>query len=217
MSKFLVSLSDDRIRSTHDFPMDFSVAGHYVMDVPTGLQVKAQTDVVADLVTAKITAFKGLHPSLQNALYDEFLATPDVDPAESSRYTLGPYKRTILFPAGGQIVTSPLAIGIATSTVFAHWQGFTLYVDPAAYPAAGAPPPDRILYNYNPVAVAFQEFSPATFTVEIRDSTNTSTLATLTPDVEQAFSFGPGNVRIRITNNDLDRHYHVSDWVVLFG
>lgn len=217
MSKFLVSLSDDRIKSTHDFPMDFSIAGHYVMDIPTSLQVKAQTDVVADLEAAKIAAFKGQHPALQNSLNDEVLAVPNVDAAESSRFTLGPHKRTIMFPAGGQIVTGVMAIGIATTTVFAHWHGFTLYVEPADYPPSGAPPPDRLLYNYNPVAVAFQEFSASTFTVEVRDSTNTATLATLTPDTEQSFAFGPGNIRLRFTNNDLDRPYHLSDWILLFG
>jgi len=217
MSKFLVSLSDGKIKSTHDFPMDFSIAGHYVMDIPSDLQVKAQTDVVADLEAAKIAAFKGKHPGLATSLNDEVLASPNVDAAESSRFTLGPYKRTILFPAGGQIVTAAMAVGIAATTVFAHWHGFTLYSEPADYPAAGAPPPDRLLYNYDTVAVAFQAFDPATFTVEIRDSTNTSTLATLTPDVEQAFAFGPGNIRLRVTNNDPDKSYHLSDWILLLG
>lgn len=216
MSKFLVA-RDGGVESEHDFPLNFSVAGHYVVDVPTALQVQAATNSVADLVAAKLTAFKGLHTSLPYSLSDELITSPNVDPVESSRYTLGPEKRTILFPAGGQIVTAPMAVGVAITTIFAHWYGFTLYVEPAAYPSSGAPPPDRILYNYNPVAVAFQEFDPTTFTVEVRDSTNTSTLATLTPDVEQAFSFGPGNIRLRFTNNVLDRHYHLSDWVLLFG
>lgn len=217
MSKFLVDRADGVVKGTYQFPMDFSVAGHYVIDAPTSLQVRALTNSLPDLLTAKVDAFKALHPSLPSYYSDEFLAIPNVDASQSSRYTIGPDKRTILFPNGGQIVTTQLSIGAAITTVFPHWHAFTLYTEPAVPPASGPPAPDRLLYNYNPNISDFEDFIPATFTVEIRDFTNSVTLLTLIPDQEQSFIFGPGNVRIRITNNDPDRHFHMSDWLLLYG
>lgn len=215
MSKFLVDAFTGKVKGTYQFPMDFSVSGHYVIDVPTSLDVRAQSDSAVVLETAKLDAFKALHPSLVAHFNDEFIASPNVDVTESVRYVLGADKRTILFPNGGEIVTGLLAVGTPITTVFPHWHAFTLTPDPAAYPASGPPPPDRLLYNFNPTISAFEEFVPTTFTVEIRDSTNTSTLLTLLPDQEQAFAFAPGSFRIRITNNDPSRLYYMSDWLLL--
>jgi len=215
MSKFLVDRDSGAVKGTYQFPLDFSVAGHYVVDSPTALQVRALSGSVPDLLTAKVAAFKSLHPSLPNHHSDEFIASPNVDAAESSRYTTGPDRRTILFPGGGEIVTNPLAVG-ALTTVFGHWHAFPLPTEPAVPPASGAPDPDRLLYNYNPGISAFEDFIPSTFTVQVRDSTNTSTLLTLLPDQEQSLAFGPGSFRIRIINNDPSRHFHMSDWLLLY-
>ena len=215
MSKFLVDAFTGKVKGTYQFPMDFSVSGHYVIDAPTSLNIRAQSDSAVALETAKLDAFKALHPSLASHFNDEFITSPNVDVAESSRYALGADKRTILFPNGGEIVTGLLAVGAPIVTVFAHWHAFTLTPEPAAYPAVGAPPPDRLLYNFNTGIATFEEFIPSTFTVQIRDSTNTSTLLTLLPDQEQAFAFAPGSFRIRVINNDPSRLYYMSDWLLL--
>ncbi len=214
MSKFLVNLNDGKISSTHDFPMDFSISGHYVIDVPTALQIKAQTDSIVDLETAKVAAFSGLHQSLPIKFNDELITNPNIDKLKSSRYAIGPDKRSVIFPSG-QIVTNLLVVPTATTSIFAHWHGFTLSIDNNQ--TSNIKYPDRVLYNYNSAVSAFQKFSSSTFTVDIMDSTNTTVLATLTPDVEQSFIFASGSIRLRFTNNDLSKHYHLSDWILLLG
>lgn len=215
MSKFLIDQSNDEVRSEHQFPMDFSVSGHYVVDVPNFLQVKAQTTSVTDLIAAKITAFKAAHPTLPNDIGDEFIASPNVDQASSAFFTEGPGKRTILFPGAGFIYTDPIAIAGTITTVFPHWHGFRLFSEPATAPASGAPPPDRLLYNFDEGTSAFEDFIPSTFAVEIVDAGSLATLLALSPDVEQAFAFGPGSVRILIANLDPDNAWYLSDWLIL--
>lgn len=214
MPKFLVGSLDGKVRSTHEAPLNFSISGKFVVDSPPGLPVRADTDSLTDLVNAKVAAFKAAHPSLQNAHYDELLAVPNVDAAASSRFGTGPDKRTVILP-GGSVVTNPLAIAAPTTSVFVHWYGFTLYSEPGALSAQ--PPPSRLLYNFNPVLSDFEEFSPSTFTVAIRDSANTTTLLTPVPDAEQAFAFGPGSIRLRFTNSSADRIFHLSDWILLYN
>lgn len=215
MSKFLVDLFDGNIKSNHDFPLNFSISGHYVFDVPDSLKISANTDSVIDLEAAKIAAFKALHSSLPNSVNDELITSPNVDSSNSTRFTLGINKRTKLFQSGGEVTTSAIIISSAITTVFIHYYGFTTYVEPAIYPVSGAPPPDRLLYNYDTVT-SFQEFNPSTFTVEIIDAVTLAVLATLTADKEQPFVFAPGSIRLRFKNNDTSKQYHLSDWILLF-
>lgn len=215
MSKHLIDSFTDEVKGTYQFPLDFSTSGHYVVDVSSSLNIRAQTDSLSELITAKVNAYKALHPTLPGELSDEFITVANIDAAESARLTIGPNKRTCLFPNGGEMVTNPFVLGSAITNVFAHWHGFTLNSEPAAYPTSGAPEPDRLLYNFNTGIATFEEFIPATFTVQVRDSANTTTLLTLAPDQEQAFVFGPGSIRIRIINNDSSRAFYVSDWLLL--
>lgn len=213
MSKFLVGTQDGKVRGTHEAPLNFSISGRYVIDVPPGLAVKAQTDSVADLVTAKLDAIRAEHPSFSGTVFDELLATPNVDPAQSTRYAVGPNKRTKILP-GGSIVTNPIPFAAPITRVYIAWYGFLLHSDPG--PSSATPGPPRLLYNYNPLLPAFEDFDPSVFGVAIRDSTNTSTLLSAVSGAEQNFVFGPGSVRLRFTNLSPDLTYHLSDWVLLY-
>ncbi len=215
MSKFLINSSDGKINSTHDFPMNFSISGHYVIDVPTALQIKAQTDSITDLESAKVAAFSGLHSSLPIKFNDELIVNPNIDKLKSLRYASGPDKRSVIFPSG-KIITNPLNIPSPVTSVFAHWHGFTLSIDNDQ--TSSIKYPDRVLYNYNSAVSAFQKFSPSTFTVEIVDPTTLASIMTLKPDIEQSFTFSSaGSIRLRFTNTDLSKTYHLSDWILLLG
>lgn len=214
MSKFLVGTQDGKIRGTHEAPMDFSISGRYVINVPPGLAVKAQTDLVSDLVNAKLDAIRAEHPTFTGTVYDELLAVPNVDPAQSTLYAVGPNKRTKILP-GGSVVTNPIPFAAPISRVYSAWYGFILYSDPG--PSSSSPVPPRLLYNYNPAVSGFEEFDPTVFSVAVRDSTNTSTLLSLASNSEQNFAFGPGSIRLRFTNSSPDIAFHLSDWVLLYA
>ena len=216
MSKFLVDRASGSIRSTHDHPMNFSVSGKYVIDVPSDLQIRAESDVVAELLAEKVSRIQALHPSLPNAISDELLAAPLVDTGlgMSSRYVTGPDKRTVILP-GGVVWTTAIAVGASFSNVFARWYGFTLHSDPTASGVYG-PDPSPLLYNYNPVSAQFEEFVSSQFQVDLYDDAGLTFISNLSGGVEQAASFtGPGSIRLRFENLDPDRIWHLSDWLLL--
>jgi hypothetical protein len=177
------------------------------------LGVIAKTSVVADLVNAKIVAYK-TQQGMSNYFNDEFLATPNVDPTNSTRYAVGPNKRTKILP-GGMIVTNVMVSGPAAGFLYAHWYGFLLFSQPGSLNVA--PPPSDLLYNYDPTIPGFTEFDPTIFTVEVRDSSNSTTLLTLTPDMKTSFALGAGtSFRLRFTNTDVSRIFYLSDWIFLY-
>ncbi len=213
MSKVLVDTQTNKIRGTYAPPLNFSVSGRYVIDVPDFLNVEPTTDVVSDLVTAKANAFLSSQ-GMVGSLSDELLGSPNVDSAQSSRFGVGPNKRTFLL-GGGQIVTNVLTIGPAITQLYSHWYSFLLSLAPSI--SIATPPPPQLLYNWDLNTGKFVEFDPTIFTVEVRDTTNTVTLATLSPDAKTLFAAGPGlNFRLRFTNNDLNHIRYLSDWVILY-
>lgn len=211
MSEYLVDKATNIIKSVHQFPMRFSISGRYVINIPTGLQVTPETSSVADLLTKKVNAYLSAHPTMQNVLNDELITAPNVDSSQSSRFMVGDQKRTAMFP-GGSIVTNLLNFAAPVSNIFIHWHGYLLSCKPNL---ATNPGPDDLLHGFNLLTSTFQEFDATVFTVAIRNSTNTATLATLQMDSEQSVVLAPGNYRLRFTNNSLDKIYFLSDWLLL--
>lgn len=215
MSKYLVDKLEGTIRSVHEHPLNFSVSGKYVIDVATFLQIRPDTDVVGDLITEKVSRYKALQPSLIVDFYDELLAAPNVDvtPGVSSRYVYGRNKRVAILP-GGFVWTNVIVWPGAPTTIWSHWNGFTLYDDVDVVGPDG-PGPSPVRYNYNPVSSLYEEFVPAKFKVEVYDSTMSTLEATLLSDTVQAFSPSTLSNRLRFENLDPDRIWYLSDWIVL--
>lgn len=211
MSEFLVDRITNEVRSTHTFPLKFSISGKFIVNCPNELLVEAKTNLLSELLTKKIDGFKKLHPDLVNTINDEFITSPNVDQAQSSKISIGIGKRTSIFPTGS-LVTNTFVVAITATKVFSHWHSFLLASNPSL---SSLPGPDDLLYGYNIVTQAFEEFEPSAFTVEIRNSTNTATIATLISDTEQSIALTPGNYRLRFINNDLSKVYFLSDWVLL--
>jgi hypothetical protein len=210
--KFLIDSASDLVHGTYPHPLDFSVSGRYIIDVPSEA-VSASTQSVSDLTDAKVNSIKAAHPALPNHFNDELLAVPNVDQAQSTRFSVGPNKRTTILP-GGRITTNVLIIPSPFTKVFAHFYGFLLSSVPG--PVTATPAPPRLLYNHT--GLAFVEFDPTLFTVELRDSTNAFTWTALPQDTEVVFSQAtPFNFRLRFTNVSPDTTYHLSDWVLLWG
>jgi hypothetical protein len=222
MSKFLVERSSGKIRSTHEHPLEFSVSGKYVIDVPTELQVRVDTDVVADLVNEKIERFQALNPGLPNYLYDELLTTPNTDTSISlsGRSFYGKDKRTAM-PPNAFVWTNATAVSGIMTQVFPHWYGFSLFSDPDVMGPDG-PRPSPLLYNYNPVSSQFEEFLPAKFKVDLYEDLSGGAgplvlKATLDPDTVQAVAAMTGTtIRLRFENLDPDRIWYLSDWLLLY-
>jgi hypothetical protein len=216
--KILVDTQTDEIQGRYEEPLDFSISGRYVVDVPDGFGTDPDTNVLADAIQEKIGAFKGYHLTLTNYFNDEFLAVPNIDPAITTstlRYLTGPNKRAAILP-GGSIITNILSIGAAFTTTFFHLHGFILHSEPGSS-SASHPSPSRLLYNYD--GSAFITFDPSDFLIEYYDSVGTGVLYTpVTPDVEDTgwSSGGAIDFRIKLTNNHVSRVYYLSDWLFLY-
>lgn len=219
MPKFLIDSEDDTIRSAHVAPLDFSVSGRYVVDVPQNLEVVAPTNDRDALITEKVEAFK--KPQVANLPldhHDELFASPNIDTALSSDYLIGPNKKTAMLP-GGVLMTNPLVIAVTVSFCYVHWYGFTLKTDPGPQPPSPVPvqpPPPRLMYNYDPSTDTFVEFNPLDVTVDVMDSAGTGVLLTPSVDALTAFAFSPGSLRLRFTNSSTETMY-LSDWIFLYN
>lgn len=215
MAKYIYSSIG--LQGYRQHPLDFSVSGQYIIDVDNSLPVIPSDDPTlssSDLITLKTQAYQRKYPQFGNIENDEFLDLgSSVDQTESDLFAFGTLKKTRMFP-GGSIVTDPIVIGSVITEVFTHWYGFLLHQDTGS--VAPNPEPNRVLYNYNSILSDFEEFDPSTFTAEIRNSTNTATLLTLTSDTIQPLVFGPGSIRLRFTNTHPTLTYGISDWVLMF-
>ena len=212
--KVLVDKQTNEIRGWYKEPLDFSISGKYVIDVPEG--VVPYTNVVADLLASKINYYQGDHSSLVNYFSDEFLATPDVDTTsmQSTGYTIGPYKRTALLP-GGSIITNTLSTASGFTTTFFHFRAFLLRSDPNT---DSPPGPNRLLYN-NDESLGFIDFDPALFLIQYWDDPPTVPIATPVPIDNEWTTFSSGSAldfRIKIINNDPSRTFYISDWLFLY-
>ncbi len=232
MAKFLIGTLDGKVRSAHNPPLDFSISGRFVVDVPQDLAVVAKTDSLPELLHEKVVGIQNRPavrqvPSgsqLVNALSDELLAIPNIDASLSSRSVTGPNKRCAMMQ-GGVLWTNPLPVSTTTSYVYFHWYGFRLFLDqgpqpPAAVPAR--PDPPRVLYNYDPVAESFVEFNPGDITVEVWSVgagpgfAPSAKLLTANYEVLQAFAFSPGSYRLKFINNSPVTVW-LSDWLFLYN
>jgi len=214
MTKILVDSQTNKIRGTYLAPLNFSISGRYVIDVPDSVGVQASTDSVSDLISAKTTAFIQSQ-GMVDGLNDELLTTPNIDSTKSYRYGVGPNKRSLILQQGW-ITTNILTITPAFTQIFAHWYAFLFFpsTEPTNAPSTPAPP---ALYNWDTVTSMFTDFDPNIFLAEVRDTTDTSTLFTLSPDVKVPFAGGPNfNFRLRFTNNDPNHIWYLSDWTFLY-
>jgi hypothetical protein len=209
MAKVLVDSRTDEIRGYYKEPLDFSVSGRYVIDVPPGLY--PETNVVTDLIIAKINRYKSYHPTLTNVLSDELLAVPNVDLTESSGIITGPNKRTVILP-NGYIHTNSMAFVAPTTKAFIHLHGFTLEVNPST-----SKEPGRLLYNYDQLTSSFFDFDPALFKIEIVDAVHphASQYTFTAADTEESAVVATNPIRLKFTNLGTIP-YHLSDWMLLY-
>lgn len=215
MTKILVDKLTDEIRGRYEEPLDFSISGRYIIDIPEGFGINPENNSVATLIANKINTFIRFHPSLPNNIYDELLTAPppNIDPAFSTRYLTGPNKRTAILP-GGSIVTNTLVTGGGFNTTYFHLHGFILHSEPGS-PSASHPTPSRLLYNNT--GSGFITFDYNDFLVEYWDNAMVGPPYTVSPEAEDTgfTSGGPLNFRIKFTNIHVSRIYYLSDWIFL--
>lgn len=211
MAKILVDSRTDEIRGYYKEPLDFSVSGRYVIDVPPGLY--PETNVVTDLITAKNNRYKSYHPTLTNILSDELLVAPNIDLTMSLGVITGKNKRTVILPSG-YVGTNPMVFVAPATKAFIHIHGFTLEVNPST-----SKEPGRLLYNYDQSTSSFFDFDPALFRVQIADAAfpytirHTFSSADAEEDISAAVITSP--IRLKITNIGTVP-YHLSDWLLLY-
>lgn len=214
--KVLIDNATNTVIGSYLAPIDFSVSGKSVVDVPDNFGVKASTSVVADLLTQKVVAFKAQHPALPQAFSDELFDLTKVDTGLSSRIVAGDRKRTSVLP-GGYLMTAPFTITVVSLTlVCVHWSGFTMYSD-SGPPTVAKPPPSRLLMDYDPGLPGFVPFDPTTFAVSMMDSTGTIPLIAgpIPLDTEVSYaSVTPLTVRLKFLNTGAVPA-RLSDWIFL--
>lgn len=232
MAKFLIGTLDGKVRSAHNPPLNFSISGRYVVDVPQDLSVEAKTDSLPELLHEKVVGIQN-RPAVRQvpsgsrltfALSDELINTGNVDSTLSTRCMVGPNKRSALMP-GGVLWTNPMLVSTTTSYAYFHWYGFRLWMDEGPQPPASIPArpdPPRVLYNYDPVAQSFIDFNSDDITVEVWTVGSGPAFApvakvlTASYEVVQAFSFSSANVRLKFINNTQGTIW-LSDWLFLYN
>jgi len=221
MTKILVDTQTDAIRGRYEEPLDFSISGRYVIDIPEGFGIDPSTTSLASLVQEKVDTFIRLHPSLPNYFFDEMLTVPppNIDGTNSTRFLTGPNKRTALLPNGGEIVTNTLTTIAGFNTTYFHVHGFLLYSEPGD-PSASHPSPSRLLYNHN--GTSFTTFDWHDFLIEYHNTPYAppgSLIQTVTPETEDTswIEGGAKSFVIRIRNIHVSRIYYLSDWIFLYS
>lgn len=222
MAKFLIGTLDGKVRSAHNPPLNFSISGRYVVDVPQDLSVLAETDSLPQLIYEKVIGISN-RPSVRAAglpfvFNDELTTVPNIDETQCTKCFIGRDKRCAMFP-GGKLVTNLIPLSVEFANIYFHWYGFLLYSDegpqpPSSIPARPEPP--RTLYNYDSESSTFVDFNPDDVLLEMVNSTNTAVLMTASYEVVQQppSPIGPANVRLRFTNQS-NRIIYLSDWIFL--
>ncbi len=218
MAKFLIGTLDGKIRSAHNPPLNFSISGRYVVDVPQDLAVIAETDSLSQLIYEKVVGIQNRPVvravGLPFVFNDELTLVPNIDNTLSTGCFIGPNKRCAVFP-GGKLVTNLIPLSVELLNIYFHWYGFLLYSDQVPQ-TVDRPEPPRTLYNYDESSSSFVDFNPDDLKLEMVNSTDTVVLITADYEVVQqpAAPVGPGDVRLRFTNMS-DRIIYLSDWIFL--
>lgn len=220
--KILVDSAQNLVRGVYLPPLNFSISGHLVIDVPQNTNIDVIDNIVADAVNMKLSAYTGLFPGMSQITppgtgNDEFLDTTEVDVALSNRIIAGGLKRTAILP-GGILMTTGITIpAITLNNIVAHCYAFLLYRNTGPS-SVTKPPPSPMLYNFDPTIPGFVEFVPSVFTIDLMDSTGTIVLVpNITADKVTAFvNATPITVRLRFINNSPHTLY-MSDWILLVG
>ena len=216
--KYVVEEANGFVKSNLELPLNFSVSGHYVVDIPTSLGVVFDGDV-SPLIDAKNAAFLAQHGYMVDFLADEFLDASGVDtsPSVSSRFVTGTNKRVGLLP-GGYLTTTVQTIPVDFTKLFFHCSVFTLTKQLESI-GSDRPGPSRLLYNFDPNTEEFFDPAPIMNTylyVSLTDSVGTPIMG-LTNDSEVNYAqAGPFGFRLQF-NNLTNSILYIADWIVLYG
>ncbi len=213
--KFLIEEASGKVKAGMEFPLDFSVSGHFVVDSPTSLGVVPDGNVLSNLLARKLAAYKAANPTLPYSLNDEFLTAAGVDTTLSDGVLLGSNKRVGLLPSG-RLQTTLLTALNSFSSVLLHFHLFSLCHRVPA-PLDDSPGPKPLLYSYDPGLSGYAEPALSSVTAELMDPAGAVSYLTFTPDVKQSFpQAAPYDFRIRFTNTT-SRILFLSDWTFLSG
>ena len=216
--KALVDRTTGTVIGTYAAPLNFSLSGKYVVDVPDEFGVVPSDQSVATLAANKVLGFQSLHPTYTQALSDELLDLTKVDLSLSVRIIAGPQKRTAILPAG-YVMTAPFSITVPSLTsLCVHWSGIFQYVD-GATPSVGVPaslklPPARIMQDYD--GTSFLPYDPTILSAELWNAAGNAPLIGV-PAMDEEFAYAaatPLTARLRFLNSS-GSPFFLSDWILL--
>lgn len=215
--KYLVEDTSNEVRAGLRFPINSSIAGHFVIDVPDGLGISPSTSTASDLISMKQLAVKAVHPTLTGSLFEEFLdiSSVDQDPSLSFNYKIGPNKRTAILP-GGQIMTPTMTLVGSSAKVFFSFLLFTLGRR-APSVAANYPGPSDLLYCYDESTSTFSDPGVTPVNVTMMDSSGTSPVAALANNVVATLGGTNTSFRLRFVNTSSIYTFYMQEWSLLWG
>lgn len=230
MTKALIGNTSGLIRGLYNPPLTFSIANHYIIDIPNFLNVIPSDQMAADLVSAKNAAWAASVASTftPTTAYDELLISPNIDftvqAGGTSGVISGQNKRTAILP-GGTLLTNPITVPSPGSGkhVLLHYYGFILYravVDPNNT-TSPTPAPPQLLYNYDPAIPGFSDFLNSNFTVTLCNGAFPFASILTFPSVSTpgAIISGvtlPSTVRLQF-KNVVTETWNLSEWILMFG
>lgn len=212
--KVLVDSHANEIRGMYEEPLNFSLSGYYVIEVPQVLTIKPTSASPSAFIISKYSTLLAQQSDMEQEFHDEFLTSAKVDKTNSSRVVTGPNKTTVIYP-GGTLITTPMSITVSSlSALICRWTGFKLHREVAA---GTVPGPARMLYNYNPVLPDFEDFDPSDLTVTLLDAAFSPLGVTFTHAQVAAYAVAtPTSVCLSFENTTTSAIY-MSDWMLMAG
>jgi len=215
--KVLVDSQSGEIQGVYNSPLNFSVSGKYIVNVPTGAgSVPMDSNDPLLLIAAKKSALMALHPTLPQSFSDEFLDISLVDQTLSLGIVAAPNKGTFVMP-GGVLMTDTMLLTVPILTrVSVTYDGFLLNRN--VEQTLEQPDPASLLYGWDPGSSSFVDFGSGIFQVDIMDLAGA---VVLVPSMQSGLEYlyanpTPLSVRLRFTNLSMVP-WHLSDYLLLAG
>lgn len=215
--KVLVDSQNGEIQGVYNSPLNFSVSGKYIINVPVGAgSVPVDNNDPLLLIAAKKSALMALHPTLPQAFSDEFLDISMIDQILSFGVVAAPNKGTFVMP-GGVLMTDIMVLTVPIlSRVSVTYDGFLLNRN--VEQSLEQPDPASLLYGWDPGSSSFVDFGPGIFQVDMMDLAGALVLV---PNMQSGLEYlyadpTPLSVRLRFTNLSMVP-WHLSDYLLLAG
>jgi len=207
VTKFIIDKFSSEIKTFTGF-IGFALNGHYVIDVPTNVQIDTTVPSfdVTSLITQKFTGLLAGFPEFSDIVFDELEDDSDINAGAAAHFAKTGDFEQILPPLTGKFTTTVFDLTVVTSLGGAPVKfqpHFDFYKLTKTQTSRG---------NYN---VTYTEVSANEITAEISFD-NGSSFSPATNDVMNLIGVPDTDMILRFTNTSADEVY-VGSWSVMLS